>query len=154
MKKFKSIGKNKENLLRNKIGKHTFYLLPNFITTASLFSGFYSIVQAMNGKYELAAIAIFIAIIMDGLDGRIARLTHTESAFGAAYDSLSDMVSFGVAPALILEVWALKPLGKLGWIAAFVYCCCAAFRRAPFNARLEQDEKKYFFGLPSPAAAA
>ena len=101
MKKFKSIGKNKEDLLRNKIGKHTFYLLPNFITTASLFSGFYSIVQAMNGKYELAAIAIFIAIIMDGLDGRIARLTHTESAFGAEYDSLSDMVSFGVAPALI-----------------------------------------------------
>ena len=108
MKKFKSIEKNKENLLRNKIGKHTFYLLPNFITTASLFSGFYSIVQAMNSKYELAAIAIFIAIIMDGLDGRIARLTHTESAFGAEYDSLSDMVSFGVAPALILYVWALK----------------------------------------------
>ncbi|MEY3891150.1 MAG: CDP-diacylglycerol-serine O-phosphatidyltransferase [Pseudomonadota bacterium] len=104
MKKLKSIGKNKEDLLRNKIGKHTFYLLPNFITTASLFSGFYSIVQAMNGKYELAAIAIFIAIIMDGLDGRIARLTHTESAFGAEYDSLSDMVSFGVAPALIFAV--------------------------------------------------
>ena len=154
MKKFKSIGKNKEDLLRNKIGKHTFYLLPNFITTASLFSGFYSIVQAMNGKYELAAIAIFVAIIMDGLDGRVARLTKTESAFGAEYDSLSDMVSFGVAPALILYVWALKPLGKLGWIAAFVYCCCAAFRLARFNVKLDQDEKKYFFGLPSPAAAA
>ena len=123
MKKFKVSSNNQENLLRNKIGKHTFYLLPNFITTAALFSGFYSIVQAMNGKYELSAIAIFVAIFMDGLDGRVARLTHTESAFGAEYDSLSDMVSFGVAPALILYVWALKPLGKLGWIAAFVYCC-------------------------------
>ena len=154
MKKLKSIGKNKEDLLRNKIGQHTFYLLPNFITTAALFSGFYSIVQAMNGNYELSAIAIFIAIILDGLDGRIARLTHTESAFGAEYDSLSDMVSFGVAPALILYVWTLKPLGKLGWIAAFIYCCCAAFRLARFNVKLDRDEKKYFFWITKPGSSS
>ncbi|MBM3350633.1 MAG: CDP-diacylglycerol--serine O-phosphatidyltransferase [Betaproteobacteria bacterium] len=132
------------------------YLLPNLFTSAALFAGFFAIVQAMNSKFELAAIAIFIAMVMDGLDGRVARMTNTQSAFGAEYDSLSDMVSFGVAPALILYVWALKPLGKLGWIAAFIYCACAALRLARFNTKLDDDaqDKRYFQGLPSPAAAA
>jgi CDP-diacylglycerol--serine O-phosphatidyltransferase len=131
------------------------YLLPNLFTSAALFAGFYAIVQAMNGNFELSAIAIFIAMVMDGLDGRVARMTNTQSAFGAEYDSLSDMVSFGVAPALILYVWALKPLGKLGWIAAFIYCACAALRLARFNTKLdEHQDKRYFQGLPSPAAAA
>ena len=132
------------------------YLLPNLFTSAALFAGFYAIVQAMNSNFELASIAIFIAMVMDGLDGRVARMTNTQSAFGAEYDSLSDMVSFGVAPALILYVWALKPLGKLGWIAAFIYCACAALRLARFNTKLddEHQDKRYFQGLPSPAAAA
>lgn len=132
------------------------YLLPNLFTSAALFAGFFAIVQAMNGKFELSAIAIFIAMVMDGLDGRVARMTNTQSAFGAEYDSLSDMVSFGVAPALILYIWALKPLGKLGWLAAFIYCACAALRLARFNTKLDDDEqdKRYFQGLPSPAAAA
>jgi CDP-diacylglycerol--serine O-phosphatidyltransferase len=136
------------------LGKRGFYLLPNILTTAALFAGFYSIVQAMNGAYDHAAVAIFIALILDGLDGRVARLTNTQSAFGAEYDSLSDMVSFGVAPGLIVYVWALQPLGKLGWIAAFIYCSCAAFRLARFNVKLDIDDKQFFFGLPSPAAAA
>jgi CDP-diacylglycerol--serine O-phosphatidyltransferase len=132
------------------------YLLPNLFTSAALFSGFFAIVQAMNGHFELAAIAIFIAMVLDGLDGRVARMTNTQSAFGAEYDSLSDMVSFGVAPALILYVWALKPLGKLGWLAAFMYCACAALRLARFNTKLEDEhqDKRYFQGLPSPGAAA
>lgn len=132
------------------------YLLPNLFTSAALFSGFYAIVSAMSLKYELAAIAIFIAMVLDGLDGRVARMTNTQSAFGAEYDSLSDMVSFGVAPALIIYLWALKPLGKLGWIAAFIYCACAALRLARFNTKLEDpfQDKRFFQGLPSPAAAA
>lgn len=132
------------------------YLLPNLFTSAALFSGFFAIVQAMNGKFELSAIAIFIAMVMDGLDGRVARMTNTQSAFGAEYDSLSDMVSFGVAPALILYIWALQPLGKLGWLAAFIYCACAALRLARFNTKLDDpdQDKRYFQGLPSPAAAA
>lgn len=130
------------------------YLLPNLFTTAALFAGFYAIVQAMNGKYEHAAVAIFIAMVLDGLDGRVARMTNTQSAFGAQYDSLSDMVSFGVAPSLVLYVWALKPLGKLGWIAAFIYCACAALRLARFNTNAGNTDKRFFQGLPSPAAAA
>ena len=130
-----------------------FYLLPNLFTTAGLFGGFYAIVQAMNGRYEHAAVAIFIAMIMDGLDGRVARLTHTQSAFGAEYDSLSDMVAFGIAPALVVYVWSLKGLGKLGWIAAFIYAACAALRLARFNTQLQVADKRYFQGLPSPAAA-
>ena len=132
------------------------YLLPNLFTSAALFAGFYAIVQAMNFNFEQSAIAIFIAMVMDGLDGRVARMTNTTSAFGAEYDSLSDMVSFGVAPALIMYVWALKPMGKLGWIAAFICCACAALRLARFNTKLEDDhqDKRYFQGLPSPAAAA
>ena len=139
---------------KNYLGKRSFYLLPNILTTSSLFAGFYYIVQAMNGAYDHAALAIFIALILDGLDGRVARLTNTQSSFGAEYDSLSDMVSFGVAPGLIVYVWALQPLGKLGWIAAFIYCTCAAFRLARFNVKLDIDNKQFFFGLPSPAAAA
>ena len=137
-------------------GARGIYLLPNLFTSAALFAGFYAIVGAMNFKFEQAAIAIFIAMVMDGLDGRVARMTNTTSAFGAEYDSLSDMVSFGVAPAIIMYVWALKPLGKLGWIAAFIYCACAALRLARFNTKLEDpfQDKRYFQGLPSPAAAA
>jgi CDP-diacylglycerol---serine O-phosphatidyltransferase len=132
------------------------YLLPNLFTSAALFAGFYAIVQAMNANFELSAIAIFIAMVMDGLDGRVARLTNTQSAFGAEYDSLSDMVSFGVAPAIIMYTWALQPMPRLGWIAAFMYCACAALRLARFNTKLEDpfQDKRYFQGLPSPAAAA
>jgi CDP-diacylglycerol--serine O-phosphatidyltransferase len=130
------------------------YLLPNLFTTAALFFGFYAIVQAMNNRFEASAIAIFVAMVLDGLDGRVARLTHTQSEFGAQYDSLSDMVSFGVAPALVMYVWALKDLGKLGWIAAFVYCAGTALRLARFNTNIEVIDKRYFQGLPSPMAAA
>jgi len=130
------------------------YLLPNLFTTAALFFGFYAIVQAMNGRFETSAIAVFVAMVLDGLDGRVARLTHTQSEFGAQYDSLSDMVSFGAAPALIMYEWALKDLGKLGWIAAFVYCVGAALRLARFNTNIDIIDKRYFQGLPSPMAAA
>jgi CDP-diacylglycerol--serine O-phosphatidyltransferase len=134
--------------------RRSIYLLPNLFTTAALFSGFYAIVQAMNAKFELAAIGIFVAMVLDGLDGRVARMTHTQSEFGAQYDSLSDMVSFGVAPALVMYEWALKDLGKLGWTAAFVYCAGAALRLARFNINIEVVDKRYFQGIPSPAAAA
>lgn len=146
----------KKPLLDGGLKERGIYLLPNLFTSAALFAGFYAIVQAMNGRFEHAAVAIFVAMVLDGLDGRVARMTNTQSAFGAEYDSLSDMVSFGVAPALILYVWALKPLGKLGWIAAFIYCACAALRLARFNTKLDDahQDKRYFQGLPSPAAAA
>lgn len=130
------------------------YLLPNLFTTGALFSGFYAIVQAMNGQFEHAAVAIFIAMILDGLDGRVARMTHTQSEFGAEYDSLSDMVSFGVAPSLVVYEWALKGMGKWGWFAAFIYCVATALRLARFNTNHEVIDKNYFQGLPSPAAAA
>lgn len=130
------------------------YILPNLFTTAALFAGFYAIVQAMNGLYEYSAVAIFIAMVMDALDGRVARLTHTQSEFGAEYDSLSDMVSFGVAPALVIYEWTLKGLGKWGWIAAFIYCAGTALRLARFNTNIDVVDKRYFQGLPSPAAAA
>jgi CDP-diacylglycerol--serine O-phosphatidyltransferase len=130
------------------------YLLPNLFTTGALFAGFYAIVQAMNGKFESSAVAIFIAMVLDGLDGRVARLTRTQSAFGAEYDSLSDMVSFGVAPALVMYVWALQDMGKLGWIGSFIYCAGTALRLARFNTQLEVSDKRFFQGLPSPAAAA
>ena len=144
----------RRKLLDPALRERSIYLLPNLFTSAALFAGFYAIVQAMNGRFEHAAVAIFIAMVLDGLDGRVARLTHTQSAFGAEYDSLSDMVSFGVAPALVIYVWALKPLGKLGWIAAFIYCSCAALRLARFNTKLDDSDKRFFQGLPSPAAAA
>jgi CDP-diacylglycerol--serine O-phosphatidyltransferase len=130
------------------------YLLPNAFTTAALFGGFYAIVMAMNQRFEHACWAIFIAMVLDSLDGRIARLTNTQSEFGAQYDSLSDMVSFGAAPALVVYEWSLRGLGKLGWIAAFVYCAGAALRLARFNTNIEVVDKRYFQGLPSPAAAA
>ncbi|HPE01765.1 MAG: hypothetical protein RI936_1360 [Pseudomonadota bacterium] len=130
------------------------YLLPNLFTTAALFAGFFAIVQAMNKNFELAAIAIFVAMVLDGMDGRVARLTNTQSAFGEQYDSLSDMTSFGVAPALVMYEWILRDLGRWGWAAAFVYCAGAALRLARFNANLGVVDKRFFQGLPSPAAAA
>ncbi|TXJ02332.1 MAG: CDP-diacylglycerol--serine O-phosphatidyltransferase [Aquabacterium sp.] len=130
------------------------YILPNLFTLAALFGGFYAIVMAMNGKFDLAAIGIFCAAVLDSLDGRVARMTNTQSAFGEQMDSLSDMVSFGAAPALIMYEWALKDMGKLGWIAAFVYCSGAALRLARFNTNIGVVDKRFFQGLPSPAAAA
>jgi CDP-diacylglycerol--serine O-phosphatidyltransferase len=130
------------------------YILPNLFTLAALFGGFYAIVMAMNGRFEQAVIGVFCAMVLDSLDGRVARMTHTQSAFGEQMDSLSDMVSFGAAPALIVYEWALKGLGKAGWIAAFVYCACAALRLARFNTNIGVVDKRFFQGLPSPAAAA
>jgi CDP-diacylglycerol--serine O-phosphatidyltransferase len=130
------------------------YILPNLFTLAALFGGFYAIVMAMNGKFEQSAYGIFCAMVLDSLDGRVARMTNTQSAFGEQMDSLSDMVSFGAAPALIVYEWALKGLGKLGWIAAFVYCSGAALRLARFNTNIAVVDKRFFQGLPSPAAAA
>jgi CDP-diacylglycerol--serine O-phosphatidyltransferase len=141
-------------LLKNRVRRRGIYLLPNLFTTAALFAGFYAIVQAMNVNFDYAAIAIFVAMVLDGLDGRVARLTRTQSAFGAEYDSLADMVSFGAAPALVMYEWALRDLGKLGWIAAFVYVAGAALRLARFNTLLEVADKRWFLGLPSPSAAA
>ena len=130
------------------------YVLPNLFTLAALFGGFYAIVMAMNGNYELAAIGVFCALILDSLDGRVARMTNTQSAFGEQMDSLADMVSFGAAPALISYEWALKGLGRWGWVAAFVYISCAALRLARFNVNTAVVDKRFFQGLPSPAAAA
>jgi len=135
-------------------GRKGIYLLPNLFTTGALFSGFYAVVASMNGHFENAAIAIFIAMILDGLDGRVARLTNTQSDFGAEYDSLADMVSFGVAPALVAFSWALQDLGKVGWVAAFIYVAGAALRLARFNTQLAVADKNFFTGLASPAAAA
>ena len=137
------------------------YLLPNLITTAALFAGFYGIVAATQGKFEQASVAIFIAMILDALDGRVARMTNTQSEFGAEYDSLADMGSFGLAPALVMYEWSLSSLvnvsftfGKLGWLAAFLYVASAALRLARFNTKASNTDKRYFQGLPSPAAAA
>ena len=130
------------------------YILPNLFTLAGLFGGFYAIVMAMNGRFDQAAIGVFCAMILDSLDGRVARMTNTQSAFGEQMDSLSDMVSFGAAPALIAYVWALTSLGRWGWIGAFVYCACAALRLARFNVNTAVVDKRFFQGLPSPAAAA
>jgi CDP-diacylglycerol--serine O-phosphatidyltransferase len=130
------------------------YVLPNLFTLAALFGGFYSIVMAMNGRFEQAAIGVFCAMVLDSLDGRVARMTNTQSAFGEQMDSLADMVSFGAAPALIAYVWALTGIGRWGWIAAFVYCACAALRLARFNVNTAVVDKRFFQGLPSPAAAA
>ena len=147
--------RRKTNMTRPRMRDRGIYLLPNLFTTGALFAGFYAIVQAMNGRFEHAAVAIFIAMVLDGLDGRVARMTHTQSAFGAEYDSLSDMVSFGVAPALVIYEFALQGMGKLGWIAAFVYCAGAALRLARFNTQLDVvTDKRFFQGLPSPASAA
>ena len=129
------------------------YLLPNLLTTSGLFAGFYSIVAAMKSYFDLAAIAVFIAMIMDFFDGRVARLTNTQSAFGAEFDSLSDMVSFGVAPALIAYSSSLEHLGKLGWLIAFIFSAASALRLARFNTQVYIEDKRYFQGLPTPAAA-
>jgi CDP-diacylglycerol--serine O-phosphatidyltransferase len=155
------------NPLKPKFRRRGIYWLPNLFTLAALFSGFYAIVQAMNERFEFAAMGIFAAMVLDGLDGRVARLTRTQSDFGAELDSLSDMVSFGVAPALVVYTWALRDFAfaktvpllgpwlstRLGWIAAFVYCACAALRLARFNTNIDVVDKRYFQGLPSPAAA-
>lgn len=130
------------------------YLLPNLFTTAALFSGFYAVLAAMNGQFEHASLAIFLAMVLDGLDGRVARLTDTQTAFGAEYDSLSDMVAFGLAPSLVIYVWSLQSLGKLGWLAAFIFTAAAALRLARFNTQVVHLDKRYFQGLPSPSAAA
>jgi CDP-diacylglycerol--serine O-phosphatidyltransferase len=136
------------------------YLLPNALTTASLFSAFYAIVSAASaastgsGAYENAAIAIFVSMILDGLDGRVARMTNTQSKFGEEYDSLADMVAFGVAPGFVAFFWLLSDLGKVGWAITFIYVACAALRLARFNTQIGSVDKKYFVGLPSPAAAA
>ena len=130
------------------------YLLPNLLTTAGLFSGFFAVVSSMNGRFEAAAVAIFVAMIFDGLDGRVARMTNTQSDFGAEYDSMADMVSFGMAPALVAYNWGLTELGKLGWLAAFIYVAGAALRLARFNTQVGIADKRFFQGLASPAAAA
>ena len=129
------------------------YLLPNLLTTAGLFAGFYAVVSSMNGHFISAAVAIFIAMIFDGLDGRVARMTNTQSEFGAEYDSMADMVSFGIAPGLVAYNWALFSFGKFGWLAAFIYVACAALRLARFNTQVGSADKRYFQGLASPAAA-
>ena len=129
------------------------YLLPNLLTTAGLFSGFYAVVSSMNGHFVSAAVAIFIAMIFDGLDGRVARMTNTQSEFGAEYDSMADMVSFGIAPGLVAYNWALSGMGKFGWLAAFIYVACAALRLARFNTQVGVADKRFFQGLASPAAA-
>jgi len=139
--------RSKEGRLR----RRGIYLIPNLITTGALFAGFYAIVAAMNGKFEPATLAIFAAILLDTADGRVARITHTESKFGAEYDSLSDMVAFGVAPALIAFTWTLSSLGKIGWVVTFIYMACAALRLARYNT---QGDNESFTGLPSPSAAA
>lgn len=136
------------------------YLAPNLVTTAALFSGFFAILAGMNGQFEKACIAIFVAMILDGLDGRVARWTNTESEFGEQYDSLSDLVSFGLAPALVMYQWALVYMsedgmsyGRLGWMAAFIYVACGALRLARFNSQIDVTDKRFFTGLPSPSAA-
>lgn len=154
--------------IKSRFARKGIYWLPNLFTIMALCAGFYAIVQAMGGQYEQAAMAIFLALVLDGMDGRIARLTRTQSAFGAELDSLSDMVSFGVAPALVVYHWALQDFAasasvamlgpwitsKLGWIAALVYCACAALRLARFNTNIDIVDKRFFQGLPSPAAAS
>src|SRR5713101_6500149 len=136
--------KQERALAKNRIRRRGIYLLPNLFTTAALFAGFYAIVQAMNGRFDQSAVAIFVAMVLDGLDGRVARLTRTQSEFGAEYDSLSDMVSFGAAPALVIYEWSLKGMGRLGWVAAFIYCACAALRHARFNTNIDVVDKRYF----------
>jgi len=151
--RFSKITRRKYDADGNPVRARGIYLLPNAFTTAALFCGFYAIVMAMNSRFDQSAWAVFIAMVLDALDGRIARLTNTQSEFGAQYDSLSDMVSFGAAPALVMYEWSLRGIGKFGWIAAFVYCAGAALRLARFNTNIEVVDKRFFQGLPSPAAA-
>jgi len=139
---------------KRSIRQRGIYLLPNLFTTGAMFAGFYAITSALDGRFETSAISIFVAMILDGLDGRVARMTNTESEFGVQYDSLSDMVSFGVAPGIVMYIWAFGSLGKLGLFAAFVHTAGGALRLARFNTQVEVADKRYFQGLPSPAAAA
>jgi CDP-diacylglycerol---serine O-phosphatidyltransferase len=143
-----------ENTVVEPVRPRGIYLLPNLFTTGALFAGFYAIIAAMKGQFEPAAIALFVAMIMDTLDGRVARLTGTQSAFGAQYDSLSDMVCFGLTPALMAFTWGLSNVGKLGWLAAFMYTAATALRLARFNTQIGSTDKRYFIGLPCPPAAA
>jgi CDP-diacylglycerol---serine O-phosphatidyltransferase len=146
--------KPRRGLMNPDLRRRGIYLLPNSITLGALFCAFYAIVQGMNGSFEQAAMFIFYAMVLDGMDGRVARMTHTQSEFGEQLDSLADMVSFGAAPALIMYEWALKDLGRAGWVAAFIYCAGAAMRLARFNTNIGVVDKRYFQGIPSPAAAA
>ncbi len=148
--------------MKNNTGKNSrgVYLLPNLLTTGAMFAGFYSIIAAINMHYIPAAIAVVVAGVLDGLDGRVARATHTQTEFGTQYDSMSDLISFGVAPAILVFVWSLQSLahqgnlpGKLGWLAAFLFCACAALRLARFNSQARVADKRFFQGLASPAAA-
>lgn len=129
------------------------YILPNLITTGSLFAGFYAIIEAIHGNFEVAALAVLVSLILDGLDGRVARMTQSASNFGVQYDSLADLVAFGVAPALIVYFWALQPYGRYGWVAAFLFVVCGALRLARFNVQIGEIDPRYFNGLPIPAAA-
>jgi len=140
--------------LRVGLRRRGIYLLPNLFTTGVLFCGFFAIVQAMQGRFEIGCIAIFVAMVLDGMDGRVARWTNTQSEFGAQYDSIADMVAFGAAPALIAYTWVLKDFGTAGWIGAFIYCAGAGIRLARFNANIAVVDKRYFQGLPSPSGAA
>ena len=139
--------------MTEKIPSRGIYLLPSILTTFGMFAGFYSIIASINGDFTLAAISIMVAMLWDALDGRVARLTNTQSDFGAQYDSLADLVSFGVAPALLVYEWSLSDLGRIGWLAAFIFLACAALRLARFNTQVGISDKRYFQGLPSPAAA-
>lgn len=141
---------SKQPIERRKKG---IYLLPNLFTVAAMFAGFYAIVASTKHAFEAASIAIFVAMLLDGLDGRIARMTHTQTEFGAQFDSLSDMLCFGITPALVVYGWSLQSLGKTGWLVAFLYAVCTAMRLARFNAQVQQVNKRYFQGLATPAAA-
>lgn len=145
-----------EDVVHNgqKVRRRGIYLLPNLFTTAALFSGFFSVVAALNGDFGAAAVAIFVSMVLDGFDGRVARMTNTQSKFGEEYDSLADMLSFGVAPAIVAFAWILQDIGNLGWLAAFIYVAGAALRLARFNVQIGSTDKKWFIGLASPSAAA
>ena len=145
---------NPQNLQRNSLRRNSIYLLPNSFTIAALFCAFFAITQSMHKHFEIAAIAVFLSMLLDGMDGRVARLTNSQSAFGEQLDSLADMVSFGVAPALIIYKWQLSQFGKIGYSVAFIYCACAALRLALFNTLIGKVDKRWFIGVPSPTAAA
>lgn len=151
-----SLEVQEESLTKTESIKRGIYILPNLVTTASLFAGFYSMVKTLSGgsdDFRVAALFIFISAIFDGLDGKVARMTGTTSKFGVEYDSLADVVAFGVTPALLMYAWALKPFGRLGWVAAFLFLACCALRLARFNVQVDTVESKRFVGLPTPAAA-
>ncbi len=145
---------NKQKRKHKKTSKKGIYILPNLFTSASLFSGFYAIIAAIHGKFEMAAVAILISCVLDALDGKIARITNSTSLFGAEFDSLADLVAFGVAPAILAFQWALEPFGRLGWLACFMYVICGALRLARFNVQKTSIDSRYFNGLPIPAAAS